>query len=82
MTYKELMQILKEIQDDCSARVSCDGCKFYKIEGCALNHIPDQWNLEDLYTFPKLVVDTRQGLSIEEFGEALEILEGGADNEN
>ena len=81
MTYKEIMEILKEIQDDCSARVSCDGCKFYTLEGCALKHIPDLWDLESLYTFPK-PVDTRQGLSIEEFGEALEILEGGADNEN
>lgn len=76
MTYKELMEILKEIKDDCSARVMCDGCKFNKLEGCALRHIPDEWNLESCYTFPKPEPDQDRGISIEEFGEFYEALKG------
>lgn len=67
MTYKEIMELLKEIQDDCRERVMCNGCKFHTIEGCALHHYPDQWKIELIYTFP-----------IEEFYKELE--EGSGDN--
>lgn len=79
MTYKEIMELLKEIQDDCRERFSCDGCKFYTIEGCALQHIPDQWNLELLYTFPKPEFPNC-GISIEDVEEFYEALEGSGDN--
>lgn len=82
-TYDELMELLKEIQDDCRERFSCEGCKFCSIEGCALQHIPDQWKIELIYTFPKLELnfDLRQPITpevIEEFYKELE--EGSGDN--
>ena len=68
MTYKELIEILKEIQDDCKERRMCQGCKFYTIEGCALQHIPDEWNLDLLYIYPEPITP---GV-VEKFYEALE----------
>lgn len=46
MTDREMMQILKEISDDCKEHRICDGCKFYTNEGCALHHFPDAWKLD------------------------------------
>ena len=48
MTTTELKQILQEIKDDCKERRNCDGCKFYLYEGCALQHIPDEWKLDKI----------------------------------
>ncbi|WP_406044041.1 hypothetical protein [Succinimonas sp.] len=81
MTYKEIMELLKEIQDDCRERVMCNGCKFHTIEGCALQNLPDQWKIELIYTFPKPEPDPRQPITpevIEEFYKELE--EGSGDN--
>ena len=44
----EVVQILKEISGDCKERISCDGCQFYLYEGCALQHIPDEWKLSKI----------------------------------
>ena len=43
----EVIQILKEISDDCKER-NCDGCKFFTRYGCALKHIPDEWFLDEI----------------------------------
>ena len=48
MTDNEMIQILKEISGDCKERWNCDGCKFYLYGGCALQHIPDEWNLDKI----------------------------------
>ena len=48
MIDEELMQILKEISDDCKSHRICDGCKFCTNEGCALHHFPDAWKLDKM----------------------------------
>lgn len=48
MTIAELKQILQEIKDDCRERKACQGCKFCMYGGCALNHMPDEWNLDKI----------------------------------
>lgn len=48
MTDREMMQILKEISDDCKEHRICDGCKFYTNEGCALHHFPDAWKIDEM----------------------------------
>ena len=48
MTTTELKQILQEIKGDCQERKVCQGCKFCLYEGCALSHIPDEWNLDKI----------------------------------
>lgn len=48
MTDNEVIQILREIYDDCAERFYCDGCKFYTCHGCALMHIPDEWILDEI----------------------------------
>jgi len=48
MTEEELKQILQEIKDDCRERRVCQGCKFCLYEGCALSHMPDEWNLDKI----------------------------------
>ena len=51
MTYKEHMKELKKIQNECKKHHYCDGCKYYTISGCALQHIPEEWKLEYLYSY-------------------------------
>lgn len=66
----EIYQILDEIRGDCIERYSCNGCKYYTKYGCSLKHIPADWMIEN----PKYNEDSRQGLSLDEFSEALEFL--------
>ena len=44
----ELKQILQEIKDDCIEHTDCQGCKFYSRYGCALKHIPDEWDIDNI----------------------------------
>lgn len=41
-------QILQEIKDYCREHEVCQGCKFDLHEGCALTHVPDEWNLNKI----------------------------------
>ncbi len=47
MSDEELMEILREIANDCTERKNCDRCKFCKNSGCMLNHIPCEWDIEE-----------------------------------
>lgn len=53
MTYRDIMLILKEIHDDCAERKVCNGCKYDTLYGCSLKHIPEEWTIELLYTYPE-----------------------------
>ena len=44
----ELKQILQEIKDYCRKHEVCRDCKFDLYEGCALSHVPDEWNLDNV----------------------------------
>lgn len=51
MTHEEVMQVLKEIRDDCSSAFlhdTCDGCPYFnkKTERCMVRGLPDEWDLE------------------------------------
>lgn len=48
MTHEEVIQILKEIREDCSEAHSCDGCPYLnkKTEMCMIRGLPDEWDLE------------------------------------
>lgn len=47
MSDEELMEILREIANDCAERKSCDRCKFDKNSECMLKHIPSEWDIEE-----------------------------------
>lgn len=80
MINKEVAQILTEIQNDCTERSMCAGCKFYTTSGCALSQIPADWDLNRVISYTK--EDSRQGLSLDEFAEAYEELtQGRKENE-
>lgn len=42
----EVIQILKEISDDCFYTRHCSGCKFNKNSECILKGNPAEWDLE------------------------------------
>ncbi len=49
IAHEEVIQVLKEIADDCSERSRCDRCKFRyddKYGGCVLSGKPDEWKLD------------------------------------
>lgn len=48
MTDQEYILYLKVIQDKCTDRYYCDGCKYYTSFGCAFKNIPADWNLDKL----------------------------------
>ena len=69
MTDIEMMQVLGEIADDCYYRMHCGGCKFDKKGGCMLKGTPADWDIEK-------DIDDSRGISLDDFAEALDVLQG------
>ena len=44
----ELIQVLREISDDCFYRKNCAGCKFDKNSECVIKGLPCDWDLENI----------------------------------
>lgn len=80
MSDQEFMQHLKEIQDDCIERYFCDGCKYYTKFGCALKHIPADWSLNALPSYPEPTPDPRQPITLEVVDQFYEELAEGSGN--
>lgn len=48
MSDKELKQVLQEIKDKCRDSMNCRGCHFYVYDGCVLNNVPGDWDLDKI----------------------------------
>ena len=48
MSDTELIQILKEIANDCFYRRNCGGCKFDNNGSCNLSGTPESWDIENM----------------------------------
>ena len=48
MNDEEIMQVLKEISDDCFYRKNCTGCCFDVNGSCAIKGMPCDWDLDNI----------------------------------
>ncbi len=49
LTNDDIIIVLEHVQATCACRSYCNDCRFYiPGEGCALAHLPERWQLDDL----------------------------------
>lgn len=44
-----VLDVFRDIHDNCNEKVNCDGCDFYSNKfGCAFRHIPEAWRMKTI----------------------------------
>lgn len=49
LSQEEIIYVISDIRATCALKSYCNDCQFYITgDGCALAHLPERWQIDDL----------------------------------